>query len=117
MKVLLATTRNWHLGHTAQALSNRAALASLWMADKKPAGLPSQRFSRCWPYHLAMKPFYHCAPQIWDEKATYRLLPLYKAWLALKLRSTTFSDVSVVHGIVGFATELFNAEVFKGALK
>src|SRR3954465_3733644 len=81
VQVLLTTTRAWHLPQTAKAFSQRRALAGLWMADKNATGLPANEYKRCWPYHLAMKPFYHCAPQIWDERATYAMIGFWRYWL------------------------------------
>ena len=71
MQVLLTTTRAWYLNNTAKALHQRNALAGLWMADKNASGLPAEKYRRCWPYHACLKPFYHCTPQIWSERATY----------------------------------------------
>ena len=34
MRVLLTTTRSWHLDRTALAFSAREALAGFWMADR-----------------------------------------------------------------------------------
>src|SRR4051812_27267569 len=85
VQVLLTTTRAWHLGQTAKAFSERRALAGLWMGDKNATGLPARQYRRCWPYHLAMKPFYHYAPQIWDERATYAFSRLWQSWLRAKL--------------------------------
>src|SRR4051812_2035875 len=117
MQALLTTTRAWHLGQTAEALSKRGALAGLWMADRNRTGVPARAFRRCWPYHLAMKPFYHCAPQIWDERATYWWSWLYWMWLRAGLRSSECPKFDVAHAIVGFGTELFQAAEVRGALK
>jgi glycosyltransferase involved in cell wall biosynthesis len=51
-----------------------------------------------------MKPFYHLAPQIWQEKAVYAFLPLWRHWV----KSQPLPDCQVVQAIMGFATELFN---------
>jgi glycosyltransferase involved in cell wall biosynthesis len=81
MQVLVTTARAWHLRQTARAFSKRGALGGFWMADKNDGAVPERQYRRCWPYHLAMKFFYHCASQIWEEKATYRFIPLYEGWL------------------------------------
>src|SRR5947199_1621766 len=117
MEVLLTTTRSWHLGQTAKAFSQRDALAGLWMADKNRTGIPADQYRRCWPYHLAMKPFYHCAPQIWDERATYALSGLWRVWLRANLRSSRCPKFDVAQAILGFATELFDRAERVGALK
>jgi len=76
-------------------------------ADKNATGLPPAQYRRCWPYHLAMKPFYHLTPQIWNERATYWLVPLYERWLRRRLRSPLCPKFDVAQGLMGFATELF----------
>lgn len=117
MQVLLTTTRAWHLGQTARAFSQRQALAGLWMADKNQAGVPANEYRRCWVYHAAMKPFYHCAPQIWDERATYWLSGLWRVWLRANLRSPRCPKFDVAQAIMGFATEIFDRADAIGALK
>lgn len=117
MQVLLVTTRSWHLQQTAKAFAARQSLGGLWMADKNEAGLASNQYLRCWPYHLAIKPLYHGTPQIWSERATYFLLPLYIQWLRRKLRSARCPKFDVAQAIMGFASELFDEADKRGALK
>jgi glycosyltransferase involved in cell wall biosynthesis len=117
MQVLLTTTRAWYLGQTARAFSERKALAGLWMADKNSTSLPREQYLRCWPYHLAMKPFYHCTTQIWDERATYFFRCLWSLWLRANLRSKRCPKFDIVHAIMGFATEIFDCADQVGALK
>lgn len=117
MQVLLTTTRAWHLPQTARAFQERGALAALWMADKNHSRLPPERYLRCWPYHLAMKPFYHCTPQIWSERATYFCLPFFTRWLRSKLKSPRCPRYNVAHAILGFGEELFDQADVVGALK
>jgi glycosyltransferase involved in cell wall biosynthesis len=117
MQVLLTTTRSWHLPHTAKALSQRGALAGLWMADSNSSGLPPSQYVRCWPYHLVMKPFYHCASQIWSERATYFFQRIYERWLQARLESPNCPKYQVVQGITGICTEAFNRADEVGALK
>lgn len=117
MQVLLVTTRNWHLPHTARAFAQREALAGLWMADKNSSGIGPGQYRRCWPYHLAMKPFYHLAPQIWTERATYALAGFWMHWLRAQLRAATCPRFDVAHAIMGFGTELFDEADRRGALK
>jgi glycosyltransferase involved in cell wall biosynthesis len=113
----LTTTRAWHLPHTARALLHRGALAGLWMADKNSTHLPADRYARCWPYHLALKPFYHLTPQIWSERATYFFRGLHGAWLRARLRRAGAPRFDVAQAIMGFATELFDRADAVGALK
>jgi glycosyltransferase involved in cell wall biosynthesis len=114
MKVILATTRSWYLGHTSVAFHKRNALSSLLMADKKPRLLPPQFYKRCWPYHLAMKFFYHFASQVLEEKATYFFSCLYDSWLEKELRSQSYD---VVQAIMGFGIRGFHHDSSKNALK
>ena len=117
MQVLLAATHNWHLPHTARAFAARGALAGLWMADKNSTNLPADQYRRCWPFHLVMKPLYHCAPQIWIERASYFFTPLYDRWLRTRLRAANCPKFQVAQAIMGFATELFDHAERVGAMK
>jgi glycosyltransferase involved in cell wall biosynthesis len=117
MRVLVTTTRSWHLERTALAFSARQALAGFWMADRNRAGIPGALYRRCWPYHLAMKPFYHLTPQIWQEYATYWLIGFWRAWLRARLRSARCPEFQAAQAIVGFAGELFDRAERVGALK
>lgn len=117
MQVLLTTSRAWYLHHTARALSQRRALVALWMADKNITQLPPAQYARCWPYHLAMKPFYHLTTQIWSERATYFLLDLYATWVRRRLRSPRCPPFQVAQSIAGLGSELFDGADRVGALK
>ena len=114
MRVILATTRSWYLGHTSVALHKRNALSSFLMADKKPRQLPPQFYKRCWPYHLAMKFFYHFTSQVLEEKATYFFSYLYDSWLKKELRSQSYD---VIQAIMGFGIQGFCHPSSKNALK
>ena len=117
MQALLTTTRAWHLGQTARAFSERGALAGLWMADKNATQVPHGWYHRCWPYHLAIKPFYHLSPEHWQERATYGLIGFWKRWLCAKLRSANCPKFDVAQAILGFGSELFDKAEQVGALK
>jgi glycosyltransferase involved in cell wall biosynthesis len=117
MQVLLVTTRNWHLPHTARAFAARNALAGLWMADKNSTRVPPELYRRCWPYHLAMKPFYHLTPQIWVERASYALIGFWKLWLRRQLHPRRCPAFDVAQAIMGLGSELFDAAEKRGALK
>ena len=84
------------------------------MADKKPRLLPRQFYKRCWPYHVAMKFFYHCTSQILEEKATYFFSYLYDSWLEKELRSQSYD---VIQSIMGFGIQGFHHPSSRGALK
>lgn len=109
----LLSSGAWHLPHTAKALAERGALAGLWLSDKNSTGVPSELYNRCWPYHIAMKPFYHLAPQLWTERAFYALVPVWKHWLARQ----KVPEFEVVQAIMGFASESFDLAEKRGALK
>ncbi len=112
-KVLLATADGWYLPQTARALAARDALAGLWISNKNSTRVPAETYRRCWPFHAAMKPFFHCAPQIWREKAFYAFFPIWKAWF----QAQPWPECQVVHAIMGFATEPFDRAEKTGALK
>jgi glycosyltransferase involved in cell wall biosynthesis len=111
--VLLAAAGGWHLPNTARALAGRNALAGLWISNANRAGVPPAKFRRCWPLHLALKPFYWGAPQIWTEKAFYAFFPLWKNWF----RAQPWPECEVVQAIMGYATEPFDRAEKTGALK
>lgn len=114
MNVILASSRSWHLGNTSIALHERGVLSSLLMADKNPRLLPCQFYKRCWPYHLAMKFFYHFTSQILEEKATYFFSYLFDSWLQKELRRHSYD---VIHAIMGFGIHGFRHASSKNALK
>ena len=103
-KVLLATCGAWWLPHTAKAFENRDALAGFWISDKNNKKVSSDLYRRCWPFHIAMKPFYHFAPQILREKMFYAFFPLWRAWI----KSQSIPPCNVIQAIMGYGTELFN---------
>ena len=113
IQILLATAGAWHLRNTAKAFQERAALAGLWISDKNTSGIAADKYRRCWPYHLAMKPFYRLAPQIWIERATYGNFLFWKNWLTQQ----PWPEPTVVQATMGFATELFDRAEKTGALK
>ena len=84
------------------------------MADKKPHLLPAQFYKRCWPYHAAMKFFYHVTSQILEEKATYFFSYLYDSWLDHELRGQSYD---VIQAIMGFGIRGFYHASSKNALK
>jgi glycosyltransferase involved in cell wall biosynthesis len=112
-RVRLVSCGGAHLPNTARTFADRDALAGLWISNKNSTRLPAEKFHRCWPFHLALKPFLHCAPQIWEEKAFYALFPIWKRWLL----SQHFPKCDVVQAIMGFATEPFDLAEKSGALK
>jgi glycosyltransferase involved in cell wall biosynthesis len=112
-KVLLITCGGWHLANTAKAFETRGALAGLWITDKNITGVAADKYRRCRPFHLAMKPFYHCTPQIWREHAFYAFFPIWRAWL----KRQAWPAADVVQAIMGYATEPFDVAEKIGAFK
>lgn len=112
-RVLLATAGAWYFRETAKALEPGDALAGLWIPNKNSTGVAAGKYRRCWPYHLALKPFYHGAPQIWIEKASYAFAPLWQVWFGAQ----PWPKCNVVQSIMGFATEPFDRAEKTGALK
>lgn len=113
-QVLLATCGGWWLRHTAKAFETRNALAGIWISDKNDTGLPPGKYHRCWPYHLAMKPFYHLTPaNMWGEKPFYALFPIWRWWV----RRQRWPQCDVVHSFAGFGTEPFDWAERNNALK
>ena len=110
---LLISCGGWWLPNTARALETRDALAGIWISGKNLPAVSPQRFRRCWPYHVALKPFLHLTPQIWTERAFYALFPIWRAWL---LRQN-WPQHEIIHAMMGFATEPFDHADKTGALK
>jgi glycosyltransferase involved in cell wall biosynthesis len=113
IQVLLAACGGWWLPHPAKAFETRGALAGLWISGKNQTALANEKFRRCWPFHLAMKPFYHLTPQIWSERAFYAFFPIWNAWL----KRQPLPPHNVVQTIVGYGSELFDRADQTGALK
>jgi glycosyltransferase involved in cell wall biosynthesis len=114
MRILLTTCGSWHLRQTARAFQERNALAGLWISDKNSTGLPADKFHRCRPFHLLMKPFYHLTPWwCWVEKPFHAFFPIWRWWL----KQQAWPKCDVVQAIMGFATEPFDMAERMGALK
>lgn len=111
--VLLLSCGSWHLPQTAKAFADRQALAGLWITLGNHAGILPDKFRRAWPFQAAMLPMYFCAPQVWEERAFYAFLPLWKMWLARQ----QFPDCNVVQAIIGYGTEPFDRAEKIGAIK
>jgi glycosyltransferase involved in cell wall biosynthesis len=111
--IWLGSCGGWHLPQTALALQQRNTLAALWITNKNSTGIAHTFFRRCWPFHLAMKLFYHWAPQIWVEKLFYTFFPLWRWWLL----SQNWPRVDVVQAIAGYASEPFDHAEKSGALR
>ncbi len=116
-KVLVITCGAWWLPWTAKAFHARDSLAQLWVTDRCRNGLAADKVRRCWPFQIAMQPFFRLAPQIVIERAFYALFPIWRHWLNSKLASQVEPDVNVIQAIMGFATEPFDHAEKIGALK
>jgi starch synthase len=114
IQALVATCGAWWLPHTARAFDQRGALAGLWVTEKNSTSLPSDKFRRCFPFALAMQPFYRLMPDIWIERAFYNLFPIWRAWV----RAQSFPACNLVQAIPGYATEFFDfADTKPGVLR
>ncbi len=111
--VLLATCQAWYLPHTAQAFYQRGSLAEIWLSDKCRTAVPAVQVRRCWPFHLAMKLFYHTSPQIVVERLLYGFFPVWKQWV----NAQRLPEFNVVQAIMGYASEVFERGSQTGALK
>jgi glycosyltransferase involved in cell wall biosynthesis len=60
-----------------------------------------------------MKPIYHLAPQIWQERLFYAFFPFWKAWI----QKQPLPPCNVAQVIIGYATEIFQKKEAAGALK
>lgn len=112
-QVLLVSCGAWHLPLTAKAFLKRKALAGIWISGKNSAEIPPPKYRRCWPFHLAMKPFYDFAPQIWQERLFYGLFSFWKTWL----KTQWWPECSLVQAVMGYATEPFDFAEQRGILK
>jgi len=113
MQILTGTCGAAHLRPIARALQDRDALAGLWICDKNTTKISPDKFRRCWPYHLLMKPFYHLVPLGIIEKMAFVFLPVWKTWFL----NQTPPPFDVAYSHMGFATELFEIAERTGALK
>lgn len=113
MRVFLGTCGAWHLRNTAKAFQERSALAALWCSDKNRTGIAAERFRRCWPFHLAMAPFYLSQNDHRIERAFYAFLPVWKLWL----KKQNLPDCDVVQSVMGYGTEFFARVKNKRVLK
>lgn len=114
LKILLTAIGAMHARQIARPLQERDALAGLWISDKNTTGIAPDKYRRCWPYHLAMKPFYHLAPLGFREQMSLRCVPLWSAWV--KRQKPPAFDVAYGCG-GGQGTELFDLADQTGALK
>lgn len=112
-KVLLTLCGTWHLRQTAKAFENRNALAELWCTESNRTGIDPARFKRCWPFHLAMYPFYRLASLLTMEHAFYACFPAWRIWQ----RWQKWPDCQAVHAMMGYATEPFARAKARGALR
>jgi len=112
-QILVVSCGSWYVRNTAKAFDNRGALAGLWISDSNSTAVSSGKYRRCWPFHLAMKPIYHLATQIWRERAFYAMFPFWRNWP----KRQQWPHVDAVHAIMGYATEPFDVADKIGALK
>lgn len=80
---------------------------------KNSTQLPEANFHRCWSYNAACQPLFRFAQGRYGERASYRLLPLWKSWM----RRQQPPRCDVVHAVMGSAIEPFDIAERMGALK
>jgi glycosyltransferase involved in cell wall biosynthesis len=114
IKVFLATNGAWYLPNTAAAFFQRETLSTIWTSELNRGRIPTGFYKTCWatllPSYLAGK---IRLPQILKEKLFYALFPVWKYWF----QSQKTPEYNVIHGIMGFCTELFDHADRTGALK
>jgi glycosyltransferase involved in cell wall biosynthesis len=113
LKILLTALGAMHTRQIARPLQERDALAGLWICDKNTTGVAPEKFRRCWPFHLVMKPFYHLAPLGFREQMALRFLPIWAAWV----KRQKPPEFDVAYACMGQAGELFATAEQTGALK
>jgi len=113
LKFLLTALGGAHTPPVARALQDRDALAGLWISGKNSSGVSADKYRRCWPYHLAMKLFYHQPSQKLREYMTLRLLPIWAFWV----RHQKPPAFDVAYACMGQGAELFEKAERAGALK
>lgn len=74
------------------------------MGNKRPTGVPRDKYKRIWPYHLAQKPFYHMPFINLEERMRWNNLPFYEAWIA---RQQIPEGTNVVQAPMGSCRALF----------
>ena len=104
MKILISGMLSWHMNKTASALEKLDALECMWTGNKNQ-GISPEKYKRIWPYHLAMKPFYHFSSPNLEEKMRWRFLWLYDAWVK---RQSLPKDVNIVQCPMGSCTPIFD---------
>ena len=102
--ILFSGMASWYINHTARESEKLGCLSGYWMGNKRPAGVPLEKYKRIWPYHLAMKGFYHLPFVNLEERMRWINLPFYDAWVsAQKLPDGT----NVVQAPMGSCEALF----------
>ena len=101
----------WHINHTARESEKLGCLNSYWMGNKNSTGIPSSKYKRAWPYHIAQKTFYHLPFVDLEERMRWINLPFYDAWVS---RQKLANDVNVVQGPMGSCEALFRLADLSG---
>jgi glycosyltransferase involved in cell wall biosynthesis len=115
VQAILVSAGSWYLRQTARAFQERGALAGLYISDKNSTGVDPALYHRCWPFHLAMKPFYHLLnwPTARWGPVFWKMFPIWRAWF---LRQD-FPRANVMQAIGPFAKEAFDVAEKKGFFK
>lgn len=113
-RVLIASFNSWHMDHAAFAYQNSGSLAGLYIGNRNVRGVRSDLYNRCWPFHLAMKPFYHLlAPLEWQQVQYHCFMPVFDLWL----KSRRLPNFNVVQAIYWGAKAPFDIAEKHKALK
>jgi glycosyltransferase involved in cell wall biosynthesis len=103
-RLLTAGMNSWHLNHTAREANREDCLGGYWVGNSNSNGVPSEKYKRIWPYHLAQKIFYHLPFTNLEEQMRWHNLPFYDAWIG---RQTLPEGVNVVQAPMGSCEALF----------
>lgn len=105
LSILYSGMTSWYLNHTAREANKLGCLCGYWMGNKRPNGIPLEKYKRIWPYHLAQKPFYHLPFKDLEERMRWHNLPLYDLWMKFQKLP---DGVNVVQGPMGSCEALFD---------
>jgi glycosyltransferase involved in cell wall biosynthesis len=104
VNILFSGMTSWYINHTARESEKIGSLSGYWMGNKRPVGVPVEKYKRIWPYHLAQKAFYHLPFANLEEQMRWNNLPFYDAWIK---HQTLPASTNVVQAPMGSCEALF----------
>ena len=110
-RILFSGMSSWYISHTARECDKLKCLSGYWMGNKRPDGIPSEKYKRIWPYHLAMKAFYHLPFTKLEERMRWINFPFYDAWIS---RQKLPEGVNVVQAPMGSCEAIFKLALKSG---